>query len=113
MLTSKPTGADPIAIANWEATNRMIFEIFLTYWKNASPEDLYFPGLQAGEDASYAEWTEEKNGRTYRHQGMRKPLGFFFGGGEKHGIVRTIYSSGNISEATFFEDEPHGLSFTW
>ena len=33
-------------------------------------------------------------------------------GGAKHGIVRTIYNWG-IREATFYEDEPHGLSFTW
>ena len=58
--------------------------------------------MQAGDDASWNEWTNKIGG-------MRKP-----GGGQKHGIVRTIDSDGDfIEEATFNDDEPHGLSFTW
>ena len=39
---------------------------------------------------------------------MRKP------GGARHGIVRIIDSKYDfITEATYYENKPHGLSFTW
>ena len=104
MLTSKPTEADEKSIANWEASNRMTFEIFFAFWQKASP-DLEFPGTQAGEDASYSEWTDGAGDKCY---GMRKP-----GGGQKHGIVRTIRPGNFIEESTYYEDKPHGLSFFW
>ena len=102
MLTSKPTGIGKVVTDKWEATNRMSFETFLTFWKKVSP-DLNLPGSQAGDDISYAEWTES----IYcKYQGMQKP------GGAKHGIVREIGGHW-ITEATYFEDKRHGLSFTW
>ena len=58
--------------------------------------------MQAGDDASYHEWTEG----NYKYYGMRK-LDL------KHGIVRTIYGDGFIQEATYYKDKEHGLSFAW
>ena len=82
MLTSKPTGADEEAIAKWEASNRMTFEIFLSFWQKVSP-DLTIESFwhEAGEEASYSEWTEDNGYKCY---GMRNA------DGQKHGIVRTI-----------------------
>ena len=77
----------------------MTIQIFKAYWQNFGP-DL---SIEAGDEASYNEWTDEY-GKNY---GMREP------GGAQHGIVRTIDSDGNIIEGTYFEDEPHGLSFFW
>ena len=57
MLNRKPIGANKKAIARWEATNRMTIEIFKAFWQKVSP-DLSFPGMQAGDDASYAEWMD-------------------------------------------------------
>ena len=65
------------------------------------------PWTQAGDDASPTEWTGKMNGNERKFQGMRKP-----DGGQKHGIVRT-FGDDCIGEATFYEDEPHGLSFIW
>ena len=87
MLNSKPIGADKLATERWEATNRMAVRIFNAFWQNVSPK-LAFPGSQAGDDASYAEWAEG----SWKHYGMRKA------GGAKHGIVRSIYYDGNIYE---------------
>ena len=104
MLKSKPIGANQKAIANWEASNRMTIEIFLSFWQEVGA-DLEFPGTQAGEDASYVEW-QDVYGKNY---GMRKP-----GGDQKHGIVRAISNDGRfIQEDTYYDDEPHGLCFTW
>ena len=101
MLVSLPIGADAGAIANWNLTKRMTVEIFKFFWQKVSP-DLAFPGMQAGDDASYAEW-EDVYGKNF---GMRNAAG------EKHGIVRTIGKYGSwIREATYYEDKPHGLSF--
>ena len=80
----------------------MTFEIFLAFWQKVSAH-LEFPGTQAGEDASYSEWTEG----NHKFYGMRK-----VGGGQKHGIVRTI-RDGSITEATYYEDKQHGLIFVW
>ena len=103
MLISLPIGTNKKAIANREATNRMTIEIFKAFWQKVSP-DLEFPGMQAGDDASYVEW--EKYGNKY--YGMRKP------GDAKHGIVRIIDSkNGWIREATYCDDKEHGLSFYW
>ena len=104
MLKSKPIGNDEVAIERWEATNRMTIEMFKAFWQRVSP-DLEFPGTQAGEEASHAEWTNEYGEKCY---GTRK-----LGGGQKHGIVRTIRPDGWIKEATFYEDEQHGLTFAW
>ena len=81
----------------------MTIEIFKAFWQKVSP-DLEFPGMQAGEDASYREWTED----NHKFYGMRKP-----GGGQKHGIVRTIDIDDDINEATYCEDKKHGLCFDW
>ena len=105
MLKSKPIGADERAIANWEATNMLTIEMFKTFWQKVSP-DLEFPWTQAGDEASYAEWTAKMYGRDCKFQGARKP------GAAKHGIVRNIGRS-FIREATFYEDKLHGLSFYW
>ena len=102
MLVSLPIGAGARAIAYWNLTKRMTVEIFKFFWQKVSP-DLAFPGMQAGDDASYAEWEDEDG---YKCQGMRKP------GGAKHGIVRTIFG-GCIEEGTFHEDKRHGLCFWW
>ena len=84
----------------------MTFEIFFAFWQKVGP-DLEFPGTQAGDDASYVEWTDEYNGCKF--QGMRKP-----DGGQKHGIVRTISNDGDfIEEATYYQDKLHGLCFAW
>ena len=104
MLNRKPIGANQKAIANWEATNRMTIEMFKAFWQRVSP-DLEFPGTQAGDEGSHAEWTNEYGEKCY---GTRK-----LGGGQKHGIVRTIWDDNFINEATFYEDEMHGLSFYW
>ena len=56
MLKSKPTGVNQKVTANWEATNRMTIQIFLSFWQKVGP-DLT---IEAGE-ASYNEWTD-KNG---------------------------------------------------
>ena len=103
MLKRKPIGANQKVTARWEATNRMIIEIFKAFWQKVSP-DLEFPLTQAGDAASYAEWEDS----YCKYQGTRKP-----DGGQKHGIVRTIFNDGSIAEATYCEDMPHGLSFTW
>ena len=103
MLKSKPTEANKKAIARWEATNRMTIEIFKAFWQKVSP-DLEFPGMQAGEEASYVEW-QDSDGDKF--QGMRKA------GAAKHGIVRSISKYGSIREATWYEDKLHGLSFWW
>ena len=79
--------------------------IFFAFWQKVSP-DLAFPVKQAGDDASYTEWTEGRK-KCY---GMRKV------GGAKYGIFRTIWSNGTIHEATYspyYENKLHGLSFTW
>ena len=99
MLKRKPIGANQKAIERWVATNRMTIEIFTAYWQKVSA-DLAFPLTQAGDEASYAEW-EDENG--WKIQGMRKP----------DGIVRTIRPDGWIREATYYEDKPHGLCFSW
>ena len=109
MLNRKPIGANQKAIANWEATNRMTIEMFKAFWQRVSP-DLEFPGTQAGEEASHAEWEgKDSDGDDCKFQGMRKP-----DGGQKHGIVRTIDSDyGWIYEETYCDDKEHGLSFSW
>ena len=103
MLKSKPIGTNQKAIERWEATKRMTIEMFKAFWQRVGPH-LPFPGTQAGDDASYAEWTDW-DGNKY--QGTRKP-----GDGQKHGIVRSIYL-GRIREATYYQDKLHGLSFEW
>ena len=80
----------------------MTIEIFKAFWQKVSPH-LEFPLTQAGDEASHVEW--EDNGDMY--QGMRKL------GGARHGIVRTINPGGSIREATYCNDEMHGLSFFW
>ena len=80
----------------------MTIKIFKAFWQKVSP-DLEFPWTQAGDQASYTEWEDSDGGKCY---GTRK-LGL------KHGIVRTIWGDDCISEATYYEDEEHGLSFTW
>ena len=102
MLKSKPIGANQKATERWEATNRMTIEIFKAFWQRVSP-DLEFPLTQAGVDASPAEWTKG----IYKFQGTRKS------DNAKHGIVRTFSDDGSISEQTYCEDKPHGLSFVW
>ena len=83
----------------------MTIEIFKAFWQRVSP-DLEFPLTQAGDEASHAAWTDEYGNEF---QGMRKP-----GGDQKHGIVRTIDSDGDfIQEATYCNDEMHGLCFRW
>ena len=65
----------------------MTIEIFLSFWQKVSPR-LAFPGTQAGDDASYAEWEgKDCYGNNCKFQGMRK-LDL------KHGVVRTISSTG-------------------
>ena len=81
----------------------LTFEIFFAFWQKVSP-DLAFPEMQAGDEASYVEWTGE---RGIKHQGTRKA-------GARHGIIRTIGNDGLwIEEATFYEDKRHGLAFVW
>ena len=83
----------------------LTFKIFLSFWQKVSP-DLEFPGTQAGDEGSHAEWTNEYGEKCY---GTRK-----LGGGQKHGIVRTIANDGSfIIEATYYDDKLHGLSFYW
>ena len=103
MLNRKPIGANQKATERWEATNRMTIQIFLSFWQKVGL-DLEFPEMQAGDAASYTEW-KDKSG--YKCQGMRKP-----GGGQKHGIVRTI-GDDFIREETYYQDELHGLTFYW
>ena len=109
MLKSKPTGAGKKLTARWEATNRMTIEMFKAYWQSVSP-DLEFPLTQAGDEASCAEWEgKDRFGNNCKFQGMRKA-----GGDRKHGIVRAISNDGRfIQEATYYENEMHGLSFVW
>ena len=109
MLKSKPIGDDEVAIEKWEATNRMTIEIFKAFWQKVSPR-LSFPGMQAGDDASFNEWEGKGSfGEDCKFQGMRK-----LGGGQKHGIARAISNDGRfIEEATYCDDKVHGLSFTW
>ena len=97
MLKSKPIGADEVAFAN---SNRMTIEILKAFWQKVSPHLT----IEAGDEASYNEW-EDKYG--HKNQGMRMP------DGARHGIVRMIVFGHFIEEATFYEDKPHGLSFTW
>ena len=89
----------------------MTIEIFEAYWQNVSP-DLPFPGTKAGNDVTYAGWEKDpfKGIVEVRYRGMRNV------GNAKHGIVRTILDDGDasfISEATYYEDEEHGLAFYW
>ena len=81
----------------------MTVERFTAFWRKVSP-DLSFPGTKAGEEPTYNEWAD---GNGNKFQGMREP------GGAKHGIVRTIYPNGCIEEATYCNDEMHGMSFFW
>ena len=103
MLSRKPTKpAHERAIANWDLTKRLIFETFHAFWKRVTAH-LPMPGTEAGDEASYCEWTEGFD--TY--QGMRNAAGL------KSGIVRKIDSTGWINEATYFENKKHGLCFWW
>ena len=102
MLKSKPIGTNQKAIERWEATKRMTIEMFKAFWQRVGPH-LPFPGTQAGDDASYAEWTEG----SWKYQGTRNAAG------QKHGVVRTIPNGGFIIESTYTEDKLHGLCFTW
>ena len=81
----------------------LTFEIFLSFWQKVSL-DLTFPGMQAGDEASYVEWTESDGQKCY---GMRKP------DGARHGIFRMIAPGQFIREETYCEDKQHGLSFYW
>ena len=90
MLINKPIGADEDAIRRWVATNRMSVDIFFAFWQKVTPE-LEFPGTQAGDEVSYAEWTKGR----YKYQGTRNA------GGQKHGIVRTIEPGDWIEEVTY------------
>ena len=104
MLKSKPIGAGKKATERWEATNRMTIEIFKAFWQKVSPH-LEFPLTQAGDEASPAAWTDEYG---IKYQGMRNA------GGAKQGVVRAIDSDGYfIEEATYCNDEMHGLCFIW
>ena len=65
------------------------------------------PGMQAGDEASYAEW-EDVPDYCSKYQGTRNAAG------ARHGVVREIDGYGNcIREQTFYEDKKHGLSFVW
>ena len=104
MLKSKPTGANEDATVRWILTNLMTVEMFKAYWQNVSP-DLPFPGSQAGDAASYTEWTDKYGSKC---QGMRNAAG------QKHGIVRIICKYGStIEEVTWYENKRHGLYFRW
>ena len=100
MLISQPTGAGKVAIAKWNLTNRMTIEIFKEFWQKVSPESL---AIEAGDKASYNEWEDEDGNKN---QGMRKA------DTARHGIVRTI-GDDFIREATYYDDEMHGLCFAW
>ena len=64
--------------------------------------DVPFPGTEAGDEVSYAEW--EEGGLKW--QGMKKANGV------KHGIVRKIYSN-FVEDATWNNNKMNGLSLLW
>ena len=112
MLLGTPVGADEAATGKWNATRRMFVPVFKAFWHKPDLPlipgslGLPFPGTAAGDNASYAEWTEGSGDKCY---GMRNA------DGQNHGIVRTIVpgDGGWITEATYYEDEEHGLSCFW
>ena len=110
MLTSEPIGAGEYATACWHSTKGMTVGKFIAFWQQVSPHSS-FPGTEAGDDVSYHEW-EDKNGvKCYGSMKFEAAVFNFL----KHGIVRTISKGpfGSITEATYFADKKHGLSFEW
>ena len=104
MLISLPNSEDEKVIERWKATNRLTFDIFKAFWQEGSPH-LPMPGSEAGDEASYLEWEGKADwGNDCKYFGMRNAAG------QKSGIVRMVSRMG-IEEATFFEDELHGLYF--
>ena len=111
MLVSQPIGANKDATDNWNASNRTTVGMFTAFWQQASLDLSNPPGTEAGDDASYHEW-EDKNGvKCYGSMKFEAAVFNFL----KHGIVRTISKGpfGSITEATYFADKKHGLSFEW
>ena len=85
----------------------MTVEMFKAFWQNVSPE-LSFPGTKAGDDVSYGFWEDDDMmGSRWMYQGTRKAV--------RHGIVRQMVSStcAWITEATYYDNKEHGLSFSW
>ena len=107
MLLRRPTKANSDAIANWDSTNRLTVDIFNAYWLKVSAH-LSMPGSMAGDGASYCDWDGRVDGIACKHFGTRRA------DGAKHGVIRSVTSkSGNIEEATWYENKRHGLSFFW
>ena len=101
LINKQPTGADASTIATWSNSKRQTIDHHKKGWAKMTP-DVPFPGTEAGDQVSYAEWEED----GYKWQGMRKA------GGVKHGLVRQIRPD-YVEDATWNNNEQNGLSLYW
>ena len=93
--------ANLVSRERWLNMKRSLMELHKKVWRKIEGDAPIFDENVA----NYSEWTSG----SFEYRGMRNTSG------QKHGIVRTMYtgSSGSLIEACYKNDSLHGLYLSW
>jgi hypothetical protein len=98
MLKTAPGSADVKATALWRLLKTLPMKLLLTFWDMVEPKDSGQP-LTDPVSAVFVRWGDDEG----THTGMRAKSG------NKQGIVRSVDKDGFIIEATYKNNQLHGI----